>query len=68
MNISTWVFRGAIKNVDIALNDFKKHSFSEALCYFNTGQFNSIEKLKHYYNNVSSPLQTLEKNIAAQSN
>ncbi len=52
-----------IKNVDIAFNDFKKHSFSETLCYFNAGQFNIIEKLKHYYNNVSSPLQTLENKI-----
>jgi len=52
-----------IKNIDTALNDFKKHSFSEALRYFNTGQFDSIEKLKHYYNNVSSPLQILEKKL-----
>jgi len=52
-----------IKNIDIALNDFKKHSFSEALCILNTGQFNSIEKLKHYYNNVSSPLQTMENKL-----
>jgi len=52
-----------IKNINIALNDFKKHTFSEGLCYYNTGQFVSIEKLKHYYNNVSSPLQTLEKKL-----
>ena len=52
-----------IKNIGIALNDFKSHSCSEELCNFNTGQFNSIEKLKHYYNNVSSPLQTLENRL-----
>jgi len=52
-----------IKNIDIALNDFKKHSFSEALYCLNTGQFESIGKLKHYYNNVSSPLQTLENKL-----
>ena len=52
-----------IKDIGIALNDFKSHSCSEELCNFNTGQFNSIEKLKHYYNNVSSPLQTLENRL-----
>ena len=52
-----------IKNINIALNDFKKHSISEGLCSFNKGQFNSIEKLKHYNNKVSSPLQTLEEKL-----
>ena len=52
-----------IKNAGIALNDFKTHSCSEVLCNFNTGQFNSIEKLKYYYNDVSSPLQTLENRL-----
>jgi len=52
-----------IKNIDVTLNDFKKHSFSEVLYCLNTGQFNSVEKLKHYYNNVSSPLQTLENRL-----
>lgn len=52
-----------IQNIGIALNDFKKHSSSEALCNFNIGQFDSIEKLRHYYNNVSSPLQILENRL-----
>ena len=52
-----------IKNIDVTLNDFKKHSVSDALYCLNTGQFDSIEKLKHYYNNVSSPLQTLENKL-----
>jgi len=52
-----------IENIDVTLNDFKKHSFSEVLYCLNTGQFNSVEKFKHYYNNVSSPLQTLENKL-----
>jgi len=52
-----------IRNFDIAINDFRKHSLSETRYYFNKGQFESIEKFKHYYNNVSSPLQTLENKL-----
>lgn len=52
-----------LKNVEITLNDFKKHSSSEALNCLNTEQFDSIKKFKHYSNNVSSPLQTLENKL-----
>jgi len=52
-----------IKNIDNALIDLKKHSVSEVPGYINSGQFNSIEKIKNYYNSVSSPLQTMENEL-----